>query len=195
MTGNVWFTSDLHIGHRMVAELRGHKETDTHDNTLAENWSKTVKQNDQIWVLGDISVGGSRAQEYALSWMRSLPGVKHLIAGNHDGVAPMHRNSHKWMDVYMSAFESVQSAARRKHNGQEILLSHYPYEGDHSEVQRYDQWRLPDYGLPILHGHTHSSEKVSYSPKCSLQIHVGVDAWGLRPVALKEIVELLEDYG
>ncbi len=193
MTGTVWLTSDLHIGHRMVSKLRGHPGTDDHDSLLAERWDETVKPSDQVWVLGDISVGGSRSQQIALEWVAARPGVKHLVSGNHDGCAPMHRDAHRWMRTYLEVFESVSSAARRRYDGQEFLLSHYPFSGDHTEVQRYDQWRLPDLGVPVLHGHTHSPEKVSCSPAGTLQLHVGVDAWDMSPVSIHKIHQLFQE--
>jgi calcineurin-like phosphoesterase family protein len=193
MTGKVWFTADLHVGHRFVAGLRGHSDTNDHDSLLASHWDRMVQPDDQVWVLGDISVGGSRAQRAALEWIADRPGTKHLVSGNHDDCAPMHRNAHKWLRSYLEAFESVAPAARRRYGGQEFLLSHYPYKGDHTEVQRYDQWRLPDHGLPILHGHTHSGGRVSHSAKGTLQLHVGVDAWGMRPVSIHQVHQLMTE--
>lgn len=203
-----WFTSDLHIGHAKVAEYRANEAVvcrpfpdpdhahviNWHDRTLARHWDWLVKPEDTIWVLGDISAGGRAAQLNALEWIKQRPGTKHLIAGNHDGCHPMHRDSHKWQRVYLEAFESVQMAAKRRFRKDQghttALLSHFPYEGDR-ELTRFPEWRLKDAGYPILHGHTHSTEKLSYSVEITLQIHVGVDAWGMRPVSLEEVGELL----
>src|SRR5262245_43031689 len=121
--GDVWFTSDLHIGHKKVAALRmGHEqvpdfwtdhETNRHDEILAEKWDAAISADDHVWVLGDISSGSGTGQRYALEWLNARPGVKHLIAGNHDGVHPLNRDAWKWMPTYLTAFTSVQSAARR----------------------------------------------------------------------------------
>ena len=58
------------------------------------------------------------------------------------------------------------------------MVSHFPYSGDHSEESRYDQWRLPDFGVPIIHGHTHSSEILSHSPNGTPQINIAWEAVG-----------------
>lgn len=220
----VWFTSDLHIGHSKVAEIRGFGvdaigvDVDGHDNCLASNWDTVVKSDDIVWVLGDISAGGRYAQFNALEWIKIRPGVKHLIAGNHDGCHPMHRDSHKWQKIYLEAFDSVQTSAKRRvprpegHGHTSVVLSHYPYEGDHTARDRDTQWRLRDEGLTILHGHTRSAERMTVSshrhpyPGCFMgvedtggfvhyapanQIHVGVDAWGLAPASLDDIADLL----
>lgn len=195
---SVWFTSDLHIGHVKVAQIRAeefgapavasHPEhaVGWHDQHLAWNWDDLVCPGDQVWVLGDISAGGKQAQLNALQWLSNRPGQKHLIAGNHDGCHPMHRDSHKWQPEYLKVFDSVQPFARRRINGIGVLLSHFPYSGDHSEQDRYDQYRLRDLGVPLLHGHVHADTK-RWGRN---QIHVGVDAWGFRPVHLDEVAEL-----
>lgn len=177
----IWFTSDLHLGHRKVADIRGFgNETDEHDGAIADNWTSVVRTDDQVWVLGDIAVSNPAA---ALELIDSLPGIKHLIAGNHDAVHPMHRDAHKWQAAYLAVFASVQPFARRKHAGRDVLLSHFPYSADR-DATRYPQWRLPDLGDLLLHGHTHSTERYT-SPR---EIHVGVDAWGLAPVLLDELM-------
>lgn len=188
---STWFTADLHIGHKLVSGLRGFETPLDHDQQLAANWDSLVRPGDQVWILGDISVGSKDGQERALDWVSDRVGAKHLISGNHDSTHPMHRDSHKWVWRYMEVFESVNSAGRRRHDGKNVLLSHMPYVGDHTEVQRFDQWRLSDHGLPILHGHTHQEGRISHSPKGTLQIHVGLDAWGLKLVHLSQIQELL----
>ena len=199
---NVWFTSDLHIGHAKIAEIRWpamqpdynpclpipHQPT-VHDLILAHNWDQTVGTDDVVWVLGDISSGTKTAQLNALEWIKARPGIKHLIAGNHDSVHPLHRDSHKWLPIYLDgAFETVQMAAKRRIPLPEghvtALLSHFPYTGDHTVLQRYPQWRLPDCGDYLLHGHIHSRDKTDFSGRI---IHVGVDAWDYKPVSLDEI--------
>lgn len=189
---NTWFTSDLHIGHKLVAEIRGFSTTADHDNTLARNWDDVVSAEDIVWVLGDISAGGSAGQQTALRWIAERPGVKHLVSGNHDGCHPHRRDAHKWVNKYGGAFQSVAAAARRRIDGQEVLLSHFPFTGDHTEVQRYDQWRLHDLGTAVLHGHTHQEHKVTFSALGTAQIHVGVDSWEYTPVNLDQLAQLLK---
>lgn len=196
----VWFTSDLHIGHRLVAAHRGFGEgptqvlpsdADEHDAMLAGRWDAKIGPDDQVWVLGDMSAGGTSSQEKALAWLAVRPGHKHLIAGNHDGCHPMHRNAYKWHEPYLTVFNTVQAYARRKINGHDVMLSHMPYDGDRYDADRYTQYRLPDEGLPLLHGHTHATEVVTWSAAGSLQVSVGVDAWNFGPVHLSDITKLI----
>jgi calcineurin-like phosphoesterase family protein len=182
---NVWFTSDLHFGHRLVAGHRGFADTDAHDEHLIHQWSRKVDKDDQVWVLGDLCVSSPTR---ALEIVRDLPGIKHLISGNHDSCHPMHRDSHKWQPKYLAAFASVQPFARRRIDGTEILLSHFPYSKDRHEV-RYTQWRLRDEGLWLLHGHTHAADQRLEGR----EIHVGVDAWDFTPVPIHTIAALMSD--
>lgn len=181
---SVWFTSDPHFGHRLVAELRGFDSPESHDEALMENWRRVVRNDDQVWVLGDLCM---TSPKIPLEIIQSLPGVKHLISGNHDGCHPMHRQSHKQLRIYMSAFSSVQSAARRRINGEEVLLSHFPYSKDRHEA-RYLQWRLRDEGAWLLHGHTHGTER-----REGREIHVGMDAWDMTPVHISTIEKLMKE--
>lgn len=182
---SVWFTSDPHFGHRLVADLRGFGEdAEEHDLTLMENWRKVVGSNDQVWVLGDLCMAHP---EDALDIIEALPGTKHLIAGNHDGCHPMHRSAHRRVGAYLRAFASVQMAARRRISGEEVLLSHFPYSKDRHEV-RYTQWRLRDEGAWLLHGHTHGTER-----REGREIHVGLDAWDLTPVHISTIEKLMKE--
>lgn len=184
MSGGVWFTSDLHFGHRLVAGHRGFDSVDEHDAAIVENWKRHVGPSDHVWVLGDIAVS---SPTYALSVIADLPGEKHLISGNHDGCHPMHRDAHKRIRSYLDIFASVSPAARRRIEGSEVLLSHFPYGRDRGEV-RYTQWRLRDEGRWLLHGHTHGPEK-----RTGREIHVGLDAWNLKPVNLGTIADLIRE--
>lgn len=189
-----WFTADLHIGHRRVAGLRGFDDDAAgHDAALARRWDARVADTDVVWLLGDISGGGRGSQQRALAWIAARPGIKHLIAGNHDSVHPMHEDAHKALPAYLEVFASVQQSARRKLAGHRLLLSHFPYRdgsdlGEKRAAGRFDQWRLPDCGAWLLHGHTHSTARRS-GPR---SIHVGLDAWGLAPASIDEIVQILD---
>lgn len=166
----------------MAAE-RGFATTDEHDYHLCEQWRKTVGRDDQVWVLGDLCMANPT---YALELIAGLPGNKHLIPGNHDACHPMHRDSHKWQPEYGIIFDSVQVHARRRINHRDVLLSHFPYTADRGET-RYPQYRLPDLGTMLLHGHTHLPERRTSDH----EIHVGLDAWDLKPVSLDTIASMM----
>jgi calcineurin-like phosphoesterase family protein len=181
VSGTIWFTSDTHFRHAMVAQLRGFASAEEHDEAVIARWNDTVRPGDTVWHLGD--VGMSRG---FLPLLGRLHGTIHLITGNHDAAWPGHRDSHRHQREWLEHFASVQAFARRKIGARHVLLSHFPRTGDHTEVERHDQYRLRSGELPVLHGHTHSRERGG-----GAQIHVGLDAWDLRPVALHVLEHLI----
>ena len=163
---SVWFTSDLPLAHLKVAETRNFDTVAEHDASIYRSLEEALKRGDQLWVLGDMTVGGTGAETEALFQLGTLAAVRgvelHLIAGNHDSCHPMaNRNSHTRQRVFMETFSSVQLFARRKIAGHHVLLSHFPYRGDHSEKDRGVQYRLRDQGEWLLHGHTHSQRSAA----------------------------------
>ena len=184
---DVFFTSDLHLGHAFVARTRGFDNVADHDLAIEWAWTEAVRPGDHVWVLGDIAAS---SPAWALDVLGRLPGVKHLILGNHDRAHPMHRDAYRQQAQYLDVFASVQTAARRRIRGREVLLSHFPYDRDR-DTFRFAQWRLRDEGVALLHGHTHGTERLSLSARSTPEIHVGVDAWGLAPVPLATVEDLL----
>lgn len=183
MSRRFW-TSDTHFGHKMMAERRGFANVHDHDAAIINNVNAIVGPRDIVWHLGDVGLGSGT---YIFECMRQLNGTWHLITGNHDAPWPGHRRSHssqrKWLDI----FASVQAFGRVQIGNHELLMSHFPYEAAHTEEPRAQQYRLRDKGEWLLAGHTHSESRW-HGPK---QIHVGLDAWDLKPVSEEQILELL----
>lgn len=169
----IWVMSDAHLFHLLVSTLRGYT-VEEFTKIFVDDWMSKVRPKDQVWLLGDLTGGGYVDMTFSL--LESLPGEKHLIIGNHDSCFPGHRDSHRAMQKYYRVFTSVQLHARRSINGTKVMVSHFPYSGDHTDGERHNQWRLPDYGVPIIHGHTHSSDILSVSTKGTPQINVAWEA-------------------
>lgn len=212
----IWFISDPHIaGHRLVARIRGfvdesqteeHRgetvflaDTKAHDEQVAYYWDTMIHPDDIVYVLGDISINGS---QNALDWMKARPGIKILISGNHDPIHPgFFRNSYKKVAAWREVFVDIQPYYRLRLDGHTVLLSHLPYSGTGAEGKRNNgeeveergtQWRLPDLGTPLIHGHTHGPERAHLSDKGTPELHVGLDAWNLCPVPASTVIAWLE---
>lgn len=192
MSGSIWFTADTHFCHPMVAKLRGFVTGIEHDLAVIASWNAVVQPDDVVWHLGDVGLGREAA---VLACVDQLNGTKHLITGNHDKVWPGHRDSHKHQRVWLEHFASVQSFARRRIGEHQVMLSHFPYSGDHTEEDRGAQYRLRDLGAWLLHGHTHGKERITLPAFLNDEhggdprwgghmLHVGLDAWELTPVPL-----------
>lgn len=175
------FTADLHFGHNLVAGLRGFSTTEEHDETIIRNFNSVVREDDILWVLGDLSV---RSSDETLEKVSRIVCRKVLIAGNHDSVHPMHRNAWKHQGKFLRVFEAVLPYQKMHLSGEDFLLNHLPYEGDHKETDRYTQYRMPDEGLPLLCGHVHEAWKYK-----DTQFNVGVDVNGLLPVTEETVLQ------
>jgi len=197
--GKVWYTADLHIDDYGVVKRRGFfkssnftknqvPDLDRHNAYLAEGWDLTVEENDTVFVLGDISRYG---EQIALRWFDRRPGRKILVPGNHDPVHPRKEEFWKKMPEWLKIFDSIQPYMVRHLEYRDVLLSHFPYwsygDGPDRDTARYEQFRLPDLGLPLLHGHTHGTETAHGN-----MFHVGVEAHDFWPVAEAEIIEWLK---
>lgn len=120
-----YFTADLHLGHRLVADLRGFPSVGAHDAAIiAPLYSLTL--DDELWILGDVSCGGPSDVARALDKLRGLPLPMHLISGNHDAVHPLSGDSAEWFGAYAEVFASVSNAGRINMGETEVLLSHFP---------------------------------------------------------------------
>lgn len=185
-------TSDLHLGHATGATVfRDFSSVAEHDAMILARIREAVRgiATPRLFILGDVALGGWRN---SITQLRELPFEVHVVLGNHDRPAPNMSNGHNYLQEFMAlgGFASVQTVARV----QGFVLSHYPYDnapGEAGNSDDFEEWRLRDRGIPLLHGHTHSKERFSLSSSGTPQVHVGVDAWGFKPVNIREIKELL----
>lgn len=190
-----WFTADLHFGHPTPSEVRGFTTTEEHDAVLLQNLRAVLNPGDRMFVLGDISSGIPEKEDRALELLagvRDDTGARlHLIAGNHDAVHPMHARALSGYARFLRTFDTLSSAMTVKIEGTRAMVSHFPYDGDHTDPDRHVQWRPRDCGTPVVHGRTHSTERVSWSRTGSLQVCVSLDAWGMVPASKDELSRLV----
>ncbi|WVX87887.1 metallophosphoesterase [Arthrobacter phage Berrie] len=181
----VYFHSDWHFNHAFVAETRGYSSAAEHDEALIQRINSVVTKRDHLWVLGDVLMGSVSA---GLEKVRRVNGIKHLVLGNHDPGHPMHRKSIPHTRRFLEAFDSVSLHEQVKlPGGRKVLLSHFPYEGDHTTQDRYRQWRLRDEGDWLIHGHVHDLWFVQ-----DRQLNVGVDRLNY-PVEATTLAGLLDE--
>lgn len=166
-----YFVADLHLGHEKVSKIRGFTNIIDHDLVVLGQLNR-LKSNDELFVLGDISGGKRDDENRALALLKDLDGNPriHLIAGNHDSVSSIHRNGYTRNKAFREVFESVRDFARIRMAGRQVLLSHYPYasSGDgpgREGTGRYLEYRLPDTGGLLIHGHTHQTTPHYNNPR------------------------------
>lgn len=181
---DVWFTADTHFYHQAMVEKgwRLFPTVEEMNECLIEKWNQYVGKRDTVWHLGDVGMGSTPR---TLDLIRTrLRGTKHLITGNHDKVWPGNRDWHKHFPAFMESFQSISPWSRRTIAGRQVVISHLSYIGDHTEKDRFAQWRFPNLGLPQLHGHVHTEWH-----KLGNMFNVGVDMNNFHPVSLDEVTE------
>lgn len=194
-----FFISDTHFGHKRILELcnRPFDTVEQMNDWIVKRWNETVKPEDTVYHLGDVALGPIHE---SLANVKRLNGYKILIDGNHDRRFMNRHNPEKaahWEKVYLdNGFADVVSSEAVLVNGiYPAFLSHFPYDGDSHDGDRYEDQRLYDGGTLLIHGHTHSADIVTRSKNGTLQIHVGVDAWAYKPVSSDEIVKVIQSHG
>lgn len=82
-----WMIADTHFGHENIVKYvsRPFDDVKHMEEVLIDNWNRTIKKNDVIYVLGDFALYD---KENIIRVGRQLKGNKVLIMGNHDRWQP-----------------------------------------------------------------------------------------------------------
>lgn len=177
-----FFTSDLHLGHRLMVNkerhtspFRNYNDVDEMDADIIRRWCRQVQPSDTVYILGDFSF--RRANE-TRSILHALNGRKVLVKGNHD-----HREkSNPYSQVeYADALDEFHIYLERKFiiGGKEeqlICMLHFPMM--HWHKQHYGSWHL--------HGHLHGNPS-GVTGKC---LDVGWDKHG-KLLSLQDVAEIM----
>jgi calcineurin-like phosphoesterase family protein len=141
---NLYFTSDLHLKHAKILEYdsRLFASIEEHDQALIDGIKCTVKPDDLLFILGDITL--SKDLEYLNSLFNQISHIrKVLIIGNHDKHL-LHTSFIK--DHFLASFDYLEF----KHAKKLIVMSHYPIYS----------WNRSHHSSLHVYGHTHTHKPV-----------------------------------
>lgn len=134
-----YYISDLHIGcinsfdHRILA----------HDELLVNNWNSVIKNNDKVYILGDIGrCGNNKDNEYLCSIISRLKGIRILIRGNHDDL-----KDNRIKQLFAETYDYLEAVDNYNGINQKLVLSHYPIFS----------WNEAYKDTILLYGHTHGN--------------------------------------
>lgn len=171
----IFFTSDLHLGHKGIIEFCNRPFRDTAEmlKVLIQNYNSIVGWDDTVYILGDLTY--KLPLDEANNIIGLLNGRKHLICGNHD------------MKYDGSLFEEVCEYKQIFTYGRHFTLMHYP-------LLEWSKMR----GKSIhLHGHMHN-QGMEYNLQCKSQgirrYDVGVDANGYYPIAITTVLDFMDRF-
>nr|DAX08720.1 MAG TPA: metallophosphatase domain protein [Bacteriophage sp.] len=178
---NIFFTSDLHFGHKNIIKFcnRPWETTEEMDEALIANWNSVVGEEDIVFDLGDFAFAtNGRWKEL----IQRLNGKHYLILGNHDVT--------RWPgDKTMELFDRVEQQMIIYIDNRCIYLNHYPY------LCYGGSWKNPEHAVWQLHGHVHTCPNSSGADdkrmiyKFPYQYDIGVDNNNYVPVSWNQVKE------
>lgn len=161
----VWFSSDLHLGHRGITKYRTQFESvEEHDAAVAESLLTTVGKRDSLWLLGDLFFTEESLKWYDLFLNKF--GLVNVVFGNHctdDG--------------------NRQKAARYVASTANKFGSMFKYKGywiTHPPIHPHELR-----GKKNIHGHMHAEvlDDERY-------INVNMDVCGMKPILFEDLERL-----
>lgn len=114
----IYYISDTHFRDRAIFDKckRPFDSLDDMESTIINKWNKKIKDEDIIYVLGDITKDDDIS---SIDIFNKLKGHKHLIVGNHDHLI--------LEDIKTSnIFESIKFIDLILDNNRKVCICHYP---------------------------------------------------------------------
>jgi len=125
---DVYFTADLHLGHKLMPIERGFSSIKEHDDYVIDTLASVAgSKRDVLWILGDVAFG-----KHNLVRLNEIPAIKKIVLGNHDQYAA---------ENYAAVANKVFGSFAWKHD---VLLTHIPVS-----TQQKHRFKLN------VHGHLH----------------------------------------
>ncbi|MDE7108140.1 MAG: metallophosphoesterase family protein [Clostridiales bacterium] len=187
----VYFTSDLHLGHKNCIDFcaRPFASVDDMDEALISGWNNRVKNDDTVYIVGDLVWESSDPLKY----LSRLNGKKILIVGNHDikwlkryGMAAVADDGHVEFRDYSEYFINIAQYVEISLDGVAITLCHYPM----LEWKASRKVGSKKVGY-LIHGHSHNSRDKKYTPLWLLPhaLNAGTDVNNYAPATFDELVK------
>jgi calcineurin-like phosphoesterase family protein len=194
-TNKTWFVGDLHFSHANIIPYtnRPYKDIEEMNNAIVSIWNNSVKSEDTVYLLGDVSLNIRYVEQY----VPKLNGKKILIVGNHENCFEKYpdykpEKMKNMRQRYLNAgFESLHDNLVISIGKYKVQLNHFPFAPKSNDKSngdiRYLKHRPIDKGQILLHGHSHA-----YHRKNGRMIDVGFDG-DLKLWSEDEIIALIED--
>ncbi|MDE5562865.1 MAG: metallophosphoesterase family protein [Clostridiales bacterium] len=187
----IYFTSDLHLGHKNCIDFcsRPFASVDEMDEALISGWNNRVKNDDTVYIVGDLVWESSDPLKY----VKQLNGKKILIIGNHDvkwlkryGIATVSDDGRVELRDYAEYFINIAQYVETSVDGVTITLCHYPM----LEWKASRKLGSKKLGY-LIHGHIHNSRDKKYMPLWQLPhaLNAGVDINNYAPVTFDELIK------
>jgi len=176
----IYFTSDFHFFHNknFIAQARGFESVEEMNKMIIQNYNSVIQPEDDVYILGDIMLGGADLFEEGITLCNQLKGRIHLVRGNHD-------TDKRWtafLEQCTWDIEEANNAIYLDYKHYHFYLSHYPTLTSNHDFDKPLKQRL----LNIC-GHTHTTDPWSDYNKGYIY-HCEIDANNCMPVPIDNIV-------
>lgn len=176
----IFLTSDLHFNHdrEFVWKVRGFNSVQEMNESIVKNWNSVVGPDDDVYVLGDLCLGGGTPSTLLANkkLIESLNGKLHIIRGNHD--------TNPRVIMYSqcaNVVDEVKWADMLHYRKYHFYLSHFPTLTGNLEKESLHQCTCN------LFGHTHQT--TNFHLDMPYLYHVGMDSHNCYPMALDNIID------
>lgn len=169
----IFYLSDPHFSHPQVIRKGNRPFTNPSqmDREILTNWKSVVSEEDTVYLLGDLGVFGG---DHICHFLKSLPGKKILITGNHDK-----KMLRKYPELY-SCFEEVTIYKEIEDNKRKVVLFHYPIS----------EWNGFYRGWYHVHGHVHNGpDSITDYVHLPKRYNANVEFNDYTPRTLDELIE------
>lgn len=170
----VWFTSDLHFWHKNICKYcdRPYESIEEMNQGIVDNWNSVVKEDDTVFVLGDLGFCGI---EKLRPLMSQLKGKIFLIQGNHDSDKVVNKLYEEGIIKDYFKLLEVTVVNDEECPNQQLTLCHFPMI----------DWYNKEKGAWMIHGHQH---QLPETPSCSPKHYdVGLDKNGMTPISFEQL--------
>lgn len=180
----IYFTADWHLNHDrdFIYKPRGFNNVHDMTNAIIERYNKIIKNDDTVYVLGDLCLGGSSDEilHQNRKLINSLKGKKRIILGNHDTDRRIEIYEHCWNTKVLGYADMVRLS------GFHFYLSHFPTITSNLDYDKPLKSRTIN-----LFGHTH--QKDNFYQNNPMMYHVGVDSHNCYPVSLEQVIQDIQE--
>lgn len=140
-----YYIADCHFYHRALntkMDVRGFADVEAMNEYMIERWNAKVRKNDDVVILGDLSLG---TVEETNELLQRLNGRLYLIRGNHD---------HFDKGVAVERFEWIKDYEELSDNRRKVILCHYPIMCYNGQYRLNEEGEAKTY---MLYGHVHDT--------------------------------------
>lgn len=164
LSGNIYFISDLHLGHENVLKLdqRPFDRIDLMNQYILDELKNKLKPEDILIDLGDTF--WRYPEKDCCDFIKEIPAnTKIHIMGNHDKY-PLYYHLHsKLRQEFTMVCDILDIVVKKDKNLYQLALSHYPLL----------EWNGQYRGAFMIHGHTHGHMDELNNNSIHLRVDVG----------------------